>query len=137
MFIFWPRLCDRQSPSADVQVESVTDETAEQLRTIEKTGQAPSDQAVKALTQRKLVTPKYVSAPCFHIITHPCRIPPMPCCGCELTDRKHIHYSVKKGPNFATEVKQLETDLTVDMIASLVILPISTYCGPRLRLRHL
>lgn len=34
--------------------------------------------------------------------------------------RKHIHYSVKKGSQFATEVKQLETDLTADMIASYV-----------------
>lgn len=34
--------------------------------------------------------------------------------------RKHIHYSVKKGPNFATEVKQLETDLTVEMLQSCV-----------------
>ena len=36
-----------------------------------------------------------------------------------MTDgRKHIHYSIKKGAQFATEVKQLETDLTADMIAS-------------------
>lgn len=37
-----------------------------------------------------------------------------------LNRRKHIHYSVKKGPHFATEVKQLETDLTADMIAKYV-----------------
>lgn len=38
----------------------------------------------------------------------------------ELTDRKHIHYSISKGPQFALEVKQLETDLTVEMLASYV-----------------
>jgi phenylalanyl-tRNA synthetase alpha chain len=32
--------------------------------------------------------------------------------------RKHIHYSVTKGPQFALEVKQLETDLTEEMIVS-------------------
>lgn len=31
---------------------------------------------------------------------------------------KQIHYSAKKGPQFATEVKTLETDLTVEMLAS-------------------
>jgi phenylalanyl-tRNA synthetase alpha chain len=36
--------------------------------------------------------------------------------------RKHLHYSVSKGPQFATEVKQLETDLTVEMLASWVSL---------------
>lgn len=38
----------------------------------------------------------------------------------ELTSRKHIHYSITKGPQFALEVKQLETDLTVEMLASYV-----------------
>jgi phenylalanyl-tRNA synthetase alpha chain len=32
--------------------------------------------------------------------------------------RKNIHYSVAKGPQFALEVKTLETDLTEEMIAS-------------------
>lgn len=39
--------------------------------------------------------------------------------------RKHIHYSVKKGANFSTEVKQLETDLTEDMLVSYVQLTLS------------
>jgi len=38
--------------------------------------------------------------------------------GATTDGRKHIHYSIKKGAHFATEVKQLETDLTADMIAS-------------------
>jgi hypothetical protein len=38
----------------------------------------------------------------------------------KLTNRKHIHYSITKGPQFALEVKQLETDLTVEMLASYV-----------------
>jgi phenylalanyl-tRNA synthetase alpha chain len=32
--------------------------------------------------------------------------------------RKHIHYSVSKGPEFALEVKKLETDLTTEMLSS-------------------
>jgi phenylalanyl-tRNA synthetase alpha chain len=31
--------------------------------------------------------------------------------------RKHIHYSIAKGANFATEVKKLETDITTEMLA--------------------
>jgi hypothetical protein len=38
----------------------------------------------------------------------------------QLMHRKHIHYSIKKGVNFSTEVKQLETDLTEDMLVSYV-----------------
>jgi phenylalanyl-tRNA synthetase alpha chain len=41
-------------------------------------------------------------------------------CGPSSFVRKHIHYSVKKGTNFSTEVKQLETDLTEDMLVSYV-----------------
>jgi len=40
--------------------------------------------------------------------------------GIALINRKHIHYSITKGPQFALEVKQLETDLTVEMLASYV-----------------
>jgi hypothetical protein len=56
----------------------------------------------------------------------------------ELISRKHIHYSITKGPQFALEVKQLETDLTVEMLASYVPLSPSSpilrqwyICGPR------
>ena len=72
-------------------VEAPADETADQLRTIAEKGQLEDAAALKELQKRKLVSP-----------------------------RKHIHYSVKKGAHFATEVKQLETDLTEDMIASCV-----------------
>ena len=44
----------------------------------------------------------------------------------KLTSRKHIHYSITKGPQFALEVKQLETDLTVEMLASYVTSPPSS-----------
>ncbi|KAL1407023.1 Phenylalanyl-tRNA synthetase, beta subunit, cytoplasmic [Vanrija albida] len=71
-------------------VEAPVDETAEQLRTIDSTGTHPGGDAVlKELQKRKLVQ-----------------------------TRKQIHYSAKKGPQFATEVKTLETDLTVEMLAS-------------------
>ncbi|WWC68180.1 phenylalanine-tRNA ligase, alpha subunit [Kwoniella pini CBS 10737] len=68
------------------------DETAEQLKEISSTGNlkiAGSENAIKELQKRKLILPK-----------------------------KHIHYSVTKGPQFSTEVKQLETDLTVEMLQS-------------------
>lgn len=71
-------------------VDSVVDETAEQLRAVQSTGTHPSGEAVlKELQKRKLVTP-----------------------------RKLLHYSAAKGPQFATEVKTLETDLTVEMLAN-------------------
>ena len=37
---------------------------------------------------------------------------------CWLSSRKHIHYAISKGPHFATEIKQLETDLTMEMLQS-------------------
>jgi phenylalanyl-tRNA synthetase alpha chain len=71
-------------------VDAVVDETAEQLRTIQSTGTLPAGEAVlKDLQKRKLVTP-----------------------------RKLLHYAAAKGPAFATEVKALETDLTVEMLAN-------------------
>ncbi|NXD32518.1 SYFA ligase, partial [Spelaeornis formosus] len=69
-------------------VEGVEDTTATQLRVVLEKGDHEAA-IIKELQKRKLITPK-----------------------------KHIHYSVKKGPHFATEVKQLETDLTADMIAN-------------------
>jgi hypothetical protein len=48
----------------------------------------------------------------------------------ELISRKHIHYSITKGPQFALEVKQLETDLTVEMLASYVPFPLSSTIPP-------
>ncbi|KAI9636126.1 phenylalanine-tRNA ligase [Dioszegia hungarica] len=71
-------------------VDAVPDETAAQLQTIRDTGSHPQgDVVLKEVQKRKLIQP-----------------------------RKHIHYSVKKGANFSTEVKQLETDLTEDMLVS-------------------
>lgn len=70
--------------------EAVEDETAEQLRTVSSTGtHAGGDAVLKELVKRKLVTA-----------------------------RKLLHYTVQKGAKFATEVKTLETDLTVDMLAN-------------------
>jgi phenylalanyl-tRNA synthetase alpha chain len=69
-------------------VENVVDETAEQLRAIDASGAGP-DAVVKELQKRKLVG-----------------------------SRKLLHYSARKGPAFATEVKVLETDLTADMLAN-------------------
>lgn len=71
-------------------IASVADETAEQLREIKSTGTHPAgEKALKELQKRKLVTA-----------------------------RKLLHYSAAKGAKFATEVKTLETDLTVEMIQS-------------------
>ncbi|ORY30220.1 tRNA synthetases class II core domain (F)-domain-containing protein [Naematelia encephala] len=71
-------------------VEAPSDETAEQLRIVLEKGDYPAAEAVlKELQKRKLIQP-----------------------------RKHIHYSISKGPQFALEVKQLETDLTVEMLQS-------------------
>ncbi|TXT04966.1 hypothetical protein VHUM_03786 [Vanrija humicola] len=66
------------------------DATAGALREIKSTGLTSGGEAeLKELQKRKLVQ-----------------------------TRKLIHYSIKKGPQFATEVKTLETDLTVEMLAS-------------------
>ncbi|GFZ51629.1 Phenylalanyl-tRNA synthetase alpha subunit [Saitozyma sp. JCM 24511] len=71
-------------------VDAPQDETAEQLREVRSTeGHSGGDAVLKELQKRKLVQP-----------------------------RKNIHYSVAKGPQFALEVKTLETDLTEEMIAS-------------------
>ncbi|WRT64525.1 phenylalanine-tRNA ligase, alpha subunit [Kwoniella shivajii] len=70
--------------------EAPVDETAIQLREIREKGDHTSGESVtKELQKRKLIAPK-----------------------------KHIHYSISKGANFSTEVKQLETDLTVEMLQS-------------------
>ncbi|WVR04844.1 phenylalanine-tRNA ligase, alpha subunit [Kwoniella sp. DSM 27419] len=71
-------------------VESPSDETAVQLKEIREGGDSKAGEAVmKELQKRKLIVPK-----------------------------KHIHFSVAKGAQFSTEVKQLETDLTVEMLQS-------------------
>lgn len=68
--------------------ETVVDETAEQLRALASGGKV--DEAVsKDLQKRKLVTV-----------------------------RKVFHFKVEKGAKYAAEVKSLETDLTVEMLAS-------------------
>lgn len=66
------------------------DETAEQLREVASSGtHSGGDKVIKELMKRKLVTA-----------------------------RKQLHFSVSKGKLFATEVKTLETDLSVDMLTS-------------------
>ncbi|TYJ52978.1 phenylalanine-tRNA ligase, alpha subunit [Cryptococcus floricola] len=70
--------------------EAPVDETLNVIKEIKETGIVPGGEAAaKELQKRKLITP-----------------------------RKHIHYSIGKGPQFSTEVKQLETDLTVEMLQS-------------------
>ncbi|KAK4685226.1 phenylalanyl-tRNA synthetase alpha chain, partial [Tremellales sp. Uapishka_1] len=70
--------------------EAPVDETADQLRVIQETGDHPGGEAVlKELKKRQLIQPK-----------------------------KFVHYSVTKGPEFATEVKKVETDLTVEMLTN-------------------
>ena len=39
------------------------------------------------------------------------------CC----TTRKFIHFTVSKGPNFATTITKLETDLTSEMMTRFVL----------------
>ncbi|KAK8847646.1 phenylalanine-tRNA ligase, alpha subunit [Kwoniella newhampshirensis] len=71
-------------------VEAPVDETADQVKEIKEKGDHSRGEAVtKELQKRKLIQP-----------------------------RKYIHYSVSKGAQFSTEVKQLETDLTVEMLQS-------------------
>ncbi|OWZ33731.1 phenylalanine-tRNA ligase, alpha subunit [Cryptococcus neoformans c45] len=70
--------------------EAPVDETAVQMKEIKESGLVAGGEAVvKELQKRKLIQPK-----------------------------KYIHYSISKGPQFSTEVKQLETDLTVEMLQS-------------------
>ncbi|KAJ9113233.1 hypothetical protein QFC22_006072 [Naganishia vaughanmartiniae] len=71
-------------------VESIQDTTRAELEEVAKTGTHSSGEKLLAeLRKRKLIV-----------------------------QRKHIHYSIEKGPEFALEVKKLETDLTTDMLNS-------------------
>jgi hypothetical protein len=82
----------------------------------------------KELQKRKLISPKYVFIiPCFSLYhsLEKRRRKEKKKEKDELITRKHIHYSITKGPQFALEVKQLETDLTVEMLASYV--PLSSF----------
>ncbi|CAD6586165.1 MAG: Phenylalanyl-tRNA synthetase, beta subunit, cytoplasmic [Tremellales sp. Tagirdzhanova-0007] len=72
------------------QIGALDDETATQIRLLRDMGDLPGEEAaLKEFQKRKLIQP-----------------------------RKHIHYSVSKGSNFSTEIQQLETDLTAEMLAS-------------------
>ncbi|GHJ84527.1 hypothetical protein NliqN6_0929 [Naganishia liquefaciens] len=71
-------------------VESIEDTTRAELEEVAKTGTHSSGEKLLAdLRKRKLII-----------------------------QRKHIHYSATKGPEFALEVKKLETDLTTEMLSS-------------------
>ncbi|KAG7925196.1 hypothetical protein KL925_004673 [Ogataea polymorpha] len=67
----------------------VQDATAEQLKGIEKTGTLANKKDLAELKKRKLIT-----------------------------QSKVFTYSVSKGAEFALEIKQLETDITSDMVVS-------------------
>lgn len=84
------------------------DEAAVQMKEIKESGLVTGGEAVvKELQKRKLIQPKYV----IHSVLRKGHT--------SLTFyRKYIHYSISKGPQFSTEVKQLETDLTVEMLQS-------------------
>lgn len=70
-------------------VTDVEDTTALQLRTIKETGSFDNKKDLAELKKRKLITPTKV-----------------------------FTFAVEKGVEFATEIKQLETDITADMIQS-------------------
>lgn len=68
-------------------VDTIKDETAEDLRTIRDTGSAADEKRVADLKKRKLVTQK-----------------------------KLLWFSISKGPNFSLKVQKLVTDLSADML---------------------
>jgi len=70
-------------------MDSIQDTTQEQLKVIQKTHAHPDPKVVTELKKRKLVKMQKV-----------------------------ISYTIKKGPKFALEMVQEETDLTADMLAS-------------------
>ena len=80
----------------------------------------------KELQKRKLISPKYVALLVYSSSSCQDLISVLMVRQREITERalliirKHIHYSISKGPQFALEVKQLETDLTVEMLSSYV-----------------
>lgn len=69
--------------------EEVDDLTATQLKTIKSSGSLDNKKDLQELKKRKLITPTKV-----------------------------FTFSVAKGTEFSTEIKQLETDITADMIQS-------------------
>jgi phenylalanyl-tRNA synthetase alpha chain len=80
------------------------------LEEVAKTGTHSSGEKLLAeLRKRKLIVQRYVH---FSKTRHTLLL--IVC----LYHRKHIHYSIAKGPEFALEVKKLETDLTTDMLNS-------------------
>lgn len=90
------------------QVESIEDTTRAELEEVAKTGTHPSGEKLLAdLRKRKLIIQRYAMF-----------FPLIPAYLTRSPDRKHIHYSVTKGPEFALEVKKLETDLTTEMLSS-------------------
>lgn len=73
------------------KVDSITDTTQEQLKTIQKTRTHPDAKVLDLLKKQKLVKPEKV-----------------------------ITYKIHKGPKFSLEIVKEEADLTADMIASYV-----------------
>lgn len=69
--------------------QKVEDVTADQLREVEKTGTLAKSKDLKDLKKRKLITAAKV----------------------------HI-YKIEKGPEYSTDIKELETDITADMVKS-------------------
>lgn len=69
--------------------DNIRDETAEQLRKIEKQGTLENKKELKDLKKRKLITAANVNT-----------------------------YSVEKGVEFSVEIKKLETDITAEMVQS-------------------
>ncbi|GMM32170.1 phenylalanine--tRNA ligase subunit alpha [Martiniozyma asiatica (nom. inval.)] len=71
------------------KVESADDTTALQLKEIESTGSLSNKKNLSELKKRKLVI-----------------------------STKHFNFSIEKGIEFSTEIKQFETDITAEMIQS-------------------
>lgn len=85
------------------------DVTQKDLLAIQSSGGHADEKLLAELRKRKLVEKKCVSVPSFRKA------------GTDLAlsvYRKTFYYSVEKGPNFATTVAKLETDLTVELLSS-------------------
>ena len=103
-------ICERSHKKS-----AIDDTTQLELREVNSTGTLSSgEKALAELRKRKLIIQKYVHAPLLltlcvtanHLALSPFR--------------KSQWFTVHKGPNFSTSTAKPETDLTVDMLTSLV-----------------
>jgi len=103
------------------------------LLIVQKEGNHGDEKLLRELIKRKLVEKKYVqplsqlSGSLISILT----------LRCLFAYRKTFYYSVEKGSQFSTTVQKLETDLTVELLNSYVLLSTSADLNTRLKLVRL